>query len=122
MTKFNLSIDLFTADVRDAVDVAQALRDVADRLVKFTSLPWSPYALTGKIYAKDSKRCIGAWSVDPAAEIGLTITVENDPESRVHCSRCGAHIRDADNDAQDVARIAGGAFLCGACRPTEAHP
>lgn len=66
MTKFNLSIDLFTQDVQDAVDVAKALRSVADRLCKFTSQPWSPYALSGKIYAEDgSKRCIGSWSVDP---------------------------------------------------------
>ena len=57
-TKFNLSIDLFTRDVRDSSDVAQALRDVADRLAKFTSQPWSPYALTGTIYAKGTKRAI----------------------------------------------------------------
>jgi hypothetical protein len=35
--KFNLSINLFTQDVRDAADVAIALRNVADRLGKFTS-------------------------------------------------------------------------------------
>ena len=94
-TKFNLSIDLFTNDVHDAVDVAQALRNVADRLVKFTSLPWSPYALTGKIYARGTRREIGTWSVDSAAEAALTITAENDPDSRVHCARCGEHVRDA---------------------------
>jgi hypothetical protein len=92
-TKFNLSIDLFTKDVQDAVDVAQALRDVADRLLKYTSLPWSPYALTGTIYAKDSKpkRPIGTWSVDSEAEAGLKITVEK---------RHGA--RDADGEPGNV--------------------
>jgi serine/threonine protein kinase len=25
---------------------------------------------------------------------GLTITAANDPDSRVHCSRCGEHIRE----------------------------
>lgn len=73
-TKFNLSIELFTQDVQDAVDVAQALRSVADRLVKFTSLPWSPYALSGTIYARDgSKRPIGTWSVDLEAEAPKTL-------------------------------------------------
>ena len=90
-TKFNLSIDLFTSDVRDAVDVAQALRRVADKLVRFTSQPWSPYALSGTIYSEVGKRPIGTWSVDPEAAKGLTITAENDPDSRVHCERCGAH-------------------------------
>jgi hypothetical protein len=93
VTKFNLSIDLFTQDVRDAVDVAKALRSVADRLVKYTSTPWSPYALSGTIYSEEGKRPIGTWSVDPEAAVGLTITAENDPDSRVHCSRCGAYIR-----------------------------
>ena len=80
-TKFNLSIELFTKDVQDAVDVAQALRGVADRLVKFTSLPWSPYALSGTIYASDgSKRPIGTWSVDTEA-VKLAITAENDEET-----------------------------------------
>ena len=97
-TKFTLSIDLFTEDVRDAVDVAQALRGVADRLAKFTSSPWSPYALSGTIYARGLiKRKIGTWSVnDPEAEAGLnlTVTAENDPDSRVHCARCGEHVRE----------------------------
>ena len=83
MTKFNLSIDLFTADVQDAVDVAQALRGVADRLAKFMSQPWSPYALQGTIFSKEGKRSIGTWSVDPEATIGLTITESSDPDSRV---------------------------------------
>ncbi len=94
-TKFNLSIDLFTRDVRDAGDVAAALRGVAARLDKFASSTWSPYALTGTIYASDgSKRPIGTWSVDSEAEVGLklTITAENDPDSRVHCATCGNHI------------------------------
>ena len=102
MTKFNLSIDLFTTDVRDAVDVAQALRDVADRLAKFSSLPWSPYALQGKIYARESKRCIGTWSVDSDAERGLTLTAENDPDSRAHCEECGEHIPNPRARAHDV--------------------
>lgn len=92
MTKFNLSIDLFTQDVSDTVDVAKALRRVADRLVKYTSLPWSPYALNGKIYSEEGKRCIGTWSVEPENTVGLTITAENDPDSRVHCERCGEHV------------------------------
>ncbi len=94
--KFNLSIDLFTKDVQDQVDVAQALRDVADRLCKFTSLPWSPYALTGTIYAKDSKpkRPIGTWSVDSEAEAGFKLAVDNDPE---HCGEC-VRIAEADGD------------------------
>jgi hypothetical protein len=112
VTKFNLSIDLFTQDVRDTVDVAKALRSVADRLVKFTSLPWSPYALSGKIYSEEGKRCIGEWRVDPEAAAGLTITAENDPDSRAHCSRCGQYIR-APKAAQD---------LCDACAPKAAHP
>jgi len=112
VTKFNLSIDLFTQDVQDAVDVAKALRGVADRLVKFTSQPWSPYALSGTIYSAEGKRPIGTWSVDPEATVGLTITAENDPDSRVHCSRCGAHIH-APKDAQD---------LCAACAPKDVHP
>jgi hypothetical protein len=62
-TTFKLSIDLFTQDVRDASDVAQALRGVADRLAKFTSQPWSPYALSGKIF-NEGKNIIGTWSVD----------------------------------------------------------
>lgn len=111
MTKFNLSIDLFTQDVRDAVDVAKALRGVADRLVKFTSQPWSPYALSGKIYS-EGKRYIGTWSVDPEATVVLTITAENDPDSRVHCERCGEHIS-APKASQD---------LCAACSPKEEHP
>lgn len=73
MTKFNLSINLFT-HVHDTVDVAKALRRVADRLV--TSLPWSPYALSGKIYSEQGKRCIGEWRVDPEAAAGLTIAAE----------------------------------------------
>lgn len=94
MTKFNLSIDVFTQDVRDASDVAQALRGVADRLRKFTSQPWSPYALEGKIYAGgSSKRQIGTWSLEPEADLGLTITAENDPDSREHCTSCGEHLR-----------------------------
>jgi hypothetical protein len=92
VTKFNLSIDLFTQDARDTMDVAQALRRVADRLVKYTSLPWSPYALSGTIYSAEGKRPIGRWSVDPEAFVGLTITAENDPDSRSHCAHCGEHI------------------------------
>ena len=84
-TTFNLSIDLFTKDVQDMVDVAQALRGVADRLAKFTSQPWSPYALSGTIYAKDSnpKRPLGTWSVDSNTEarLKLAITAENDAET-----------------------------------------
>jgi hypothetical protein len=96
ITKFNLSIDLFTQDTRDMVDVAQALRGVADRLAKFASQPWSPYALSGTIYAKDSKpkRPIGTWSVDSEVEANLKITVENDPE---RCGEC-AHIAEEDGD------------------------
>ena len=80
MTTFNLSIDLFTQDVQDAVDVAKALRSVADRLCKFTSQPWSPYALSGKIYSEEGKRCIGSWNVDPEGTNDLTIA--NDPDSK----------------------------------------
>lgn len=95
MTKFNLSIDVFTEHVHDAADVAAALRSVADRLTKFTSQPWSPYALSGTIYTRygNVKHPIGTWSVEPEATIGLTITAENDPDSRVHCAGCGEHLR-----------------------------
>lgn len=80
ITKFNLSIELFTKDVQDAVDVAQALRSVADRLVKFTSTGWSPYALSGTIYASDgSKRTIGTWSVDPEGADDLTLAITAEP-------------------------------------------
>lgn len=65
MAKFTRTIDLFTDDVQDTVDVAKALRGVADRLVKFTSLPWSTYALSGKIYADGKKKVVGTWSVEP---------------------------------------------------------
>lgn len=79
--KFNLSIDLFTADVHDSADVAQALQGVAERLLKYTSLPWSPYALSGTIYAAGTKRPIGTWSVDSEAEAGLKleVTTEDGP-------------------------------------------
>ena len=108
MTKFNLSIDLFTQDVRDAADVAKALRSVADRLVKYTSQPWSPYALTGKIYSEKSKCSIGSWTVDAEGTNDLTmITDANDPDSRVHCSRCGEYIR-TPKSARD---------LCNGCTP-----
>lgn len=113
MTKFNLSIDLFTQDVRDAADVAKALRSVADRLVKYTSQPWSPYALTGKIYNEESKRSIGSWTVDAEGTNDLTmITAANDPDSRVHCSRCGEYIR-TPKGTQD---------LCGGCTPKGPNP
>lgn len=113
MTKFNLSIDLFTQDVQDAVDVAKALRSVADRLVKYTSQPWSPYALTGKIYSEEGKRCIGSWSVDAEGSSDLTmITAANDPDSRVHCERCGAGIREPKAVHE----------ICGACLIKEAQP
>jgi hypothetical protein len=104
VTKFNLSIGLFTQDVRDAVDVAQVLRGVADRLAKFTTQPWSTYALEGKIYSREGKRIIGTWSVDPETTAGLTITAQSDPDSRVHCSRCGQHIRtpEATQDTCDT--------------------
>ena len=92
-TKFNLSIELFTRDVQATVDVAQALRGVADRLVKYTSQSWSPYALTGTIYASDdSKRPIGTWSVDSEATRGLT--VQDSTASRRGCAACGKE-RDA---------------------------
>ena len=105
-TKFNLSIDLFNPDVRDATDVAHALRGVADRLSRFTSQPWSPYALHGEIYARESKRCIGTWSVDPEAALGLTITAENDPDSRVHCERCGQHVPQPTAPPHELSDIA----------------
>jgi hypothetical protein len=73
VTKFNLSINLFTEDVKDTTDVAKALRGVADKLAKFTSQPWSPYALSGTIYG-DGKRVIGTWSVDPEAVDDLQST------------------------------------------------
>lgn len=80
MPKFTLSIDLFTPDVADAVDVAKALRTVADRLAKFASLPWSPYALDGKIYAPGgSKKVIGSWAVEPEHTIDLKITEGGSP-------------------------------------------
>ncbi len=112
MTRFNLSVDVFTRDVRDAVDVAQALRGVADRLAKFPSQPWSPYALEGKIYAEESKRQIGAWRLEPEADLGLTITAANDPDSRAHCPRCGEHVRHP-RFADDV---------CAECDAKEARP
>lgn len=96
---FNLSIDLFTQDVRDSVDVARALQEVARRLNRFTSLPWSPYALKGTIYSAEGNRVIGTWSVDP--ETADKLTAENDPDSRLHCSRCGQHVR-APNAAHDL--------------------
>ncbi len=111
MTKFNLSIDLFTPDVRDAADVAQALRGVADRLAKFTSTTWSPYALSGTIYSKD-KRPIGAWSVETEGTFDLKITTENDPDSRVHCARCGEHVREPVADR----------VLCAVCASEAVHP
>lgn len=104
MTKFHLSIDLFTPDVRDSADVAQALGDVAEHLTKFTTLPWSPYALSGTIYAKNSKdpkRAIGSWRVDPGTS--------DDPTSPPRCARCG-HV---DSRAQ---------VLCTVCASEAVHP
>lgn len=76
-TKFKLSIDLFTPDVQDSVDVAQLLRGVADRLAKFASLPWSPYALSGEIRSRvDRRRVVGTWSVEPEVEISLPVYEE----------------------------------------------
>ena len=80
-TKFNLSIDLFTPDVRDAADVSRVLRDVAAQLGKFVSTTWSPYALSGTIYAEGTKRPIGTWSVDSATEADLKIAVTPTPPS-----------------------------------------
>jgi hypothetical protein len=60
--KFQLHIDLGNAAMQDNHDVAKALRDVADRLSKFTSSGWSPYALEGKI--KDANgNIVGSWEV-----------------------------------------------------------
>ena len=93
MMKFNLSIDIFTESVRDAADVAQALRRVAHDLAKM-SPPWRPLGLSGRIYDERSDRCIGTWSVDTEESVGAPmVAAENDPVSRVHCLRCGEHVR-----------------------------
>lgn len=115
-TTFQLTIDVFTKDVRDAGAVAQALRAVADRIGQFTSQPWSPYALEGKICAPETKRQIGAWRLEPEVDLGLTITAENDPDSRIHCSRCGEYIRKPRPHETSLAQQA--SFLCEECRPT----
>jgi hypothetical protein len=60
--KFQLHIDLGNTAMQDNHDVAKALRDVADRLNRFTSSGWSPYALTGTI--KDANgNAVGGWEV-----------------------------------------------------------
>jgi len=63
--KFDLTIDLDGGLDQD--DVAKALRDVADRLSRFASRPWSPYALSGTVYARGltsgKKEIVGSWEV-----------------------------------------------------------
>lgn len=65
--KFLLTIDLGNAVMQDNHDVAKALRGVADRLSKFTSSGWSPYAIDGKII-DDNGNTVGGWEVKPDVE------------------------------------------------------
>jgi len=65
--KFQLNIDLGNDAMQDHHDVAKALRTVADRLSKFTSTGWSPYALDGKI-KDDNGNTVGSWEVKPDVE------------------------------------------------------
>lgn len=61
--KFQLTIDLGgTTAMQDSHDVAKALRGVADRLSKFVSTGWSPYALDGKIL-DEAGNAVGHWEV-----------------------------------------------------------
>lgn len=65
--KFLLTIDLGNTTMQDNHDVAKALRAVADRLSKFVSTGWSPYAFDGKIM-DDSGNAVGGWEVKPDVE------------------------------------------------------
>lgn len=60
--KFQLAIELGNAAMQDSHDVAKALRGVADRLSKFISTDWSPYALDGTI-KDDNGNTVGRWEV-----------------------------------------------------------
>lgn len=65
--KFQLHIDLGNAAMQDNHDVAKALRSVAERLSKFISTGWSPYALDGTI-KDDNGNTVGSWEVKPDVE------------------------------------------------------
>jgi hypothetical protein len=60
--KFQLTIELGNAAMQDHHDVAKALRGVADRLSKFVSSGWNPYALSDKI-KDDNGNTVGGWEV-----------------------------------------------------------
>jgi hypothetical protein len=88
--KFQLTINLGNAAMQDNHDVAKALRAVADRLSKFTSTGWSPYALDGKI-KDDNGNTVGSWEVKPEVECIPSLG---------ECSTCigVGRIRDADSN------------------------
>lgn len=63
--KFKLEVSLDTASMQDQHDVAEALRAVSQRLNRYISSNWGPYALSGDIYNRDGHK-VGAWEVVPS--------------------------------------------------------
>jgi hypothetical protein len=63
--KFKLEIALDSASMQDQHDVATLLRSVAQRLNRFVSSNWGPYASSGKIYDDDGNK-VGTWEVVPS--------------------------------------------------------
>lgn len=62
--KFIIEIELENDAMQDQHDVAEALRRTADRLNKYVSSSWGPYALEGKILDRNGNS-VGKWEVMP---------------------------------------------------------
>lgn len=63
--KFKLEIALESASMRDQHDVAATLRSVAQRLDRFVSSNWGPYALNGDVHDGNGNK-VGTWEVVPS--------------------------------------------------------
>lgn len=70
--RFVLEIRLDDTTMRDQHDVAATLRDVAQRLNRFMSTDWGPYALKGKIHDRGG-RLVGEWEVKGPCEDQLNV-------------------------------------------------
>jgi hypothetical protein len=70
--KFQLTIELGNAAMQDNHDVAKALRGVADRLSKFVSTGWNPYAQDGTI-KDDNNNTVGGWELKHDFEWNPTV-------------------------------------------------
>ena len=62
--KFILEIELENAAMQDQHDVATALRKTADRLNRYASSNFGPYALEGKVMDVNGNT-VGKWEVVP---------------------------------------------------------